>query len=203
MYLFAVFVTCIQIAGAQNSVVKPSEPAANPWALPKTMVDRSVLSVEKKVYALSDVYAIIALWKTAYPEDKFPQVSDWAEGSGYQFDRTRSFLRQFEKWPTDVQRTLFVVLSWPESSQRGALTPTDEDLKNLISKVQSPQVLSALEPNLSQAIRILPQAALQERANQVLRALSLRKTQSGLSETAGSRQWFWHQRVSGGEPSNK
>ena len=112
-------------------------------------------------------------------------------------------LRQFEKWPTDVQRTLFVVLSWPESSQRGALTPTDEDLKNLISKVQSPQVLSALEPNLSQAIRILPQAALQERANQVLRALSLRKTQSGLSETAGSRQWFWHQRVSGGEPSNK
>jgi len=184
-------------------VEKPSEPIANVWLLPKTMVDRSILSVEKKVYALSDIYALISFWNTAYPEDKLTLISDWAEGSGYQFDRTRSFLRQFEKWPVDVQRVLYIVLSWPESSQRGSLTPTDEDLQNLIYKVQSGQVLATLEPRLAQAIRILPQTTLQERANQVLRALSLRKIQSGLSETAGSRQWFWHQRVSGGESTNK
>lgn len=191
------------IASAQNTGAPLPQPSSSVWALPQSLVDRSVLTVEKKVYALSDVYALIALWKIALPQDKLSQISNWADGSGYQFNRERSFLRQFEKWPTDVQRVLFIVLSWPESSQRGVLAPTDEELQSIISKVRSPKASAELDPRLLQAILILPQATLQERANQVLRTLALQKDQSGLNESAGFRQWFWHQRISNGETPSK
>jgi hypothetical protein len=183
----------------QENPVKSAPGEQNPWALPKTPVDRSILSVEKKVYALSDIRCLLALWKTALPEDKVPLATDWSEGSGFQFDRTRSFLKQFEKWPSDAQRILFIVLSWPETSRRSALASSEEDRTALIQKLRSPQNLRTLEPELARAVQSLTEGALMERADQVLRALKLHKTQGGLSDASAAVQWFWHQKYNNPE----
>ncbi len=186
-------------AFSQENLVKPAPVEQNPWALPKTTIDRSILSVEKKVYALSDIRCLLALWKTAFPEDKVPLATDWSEGSGFKFDRTRSFLKQFEKWPPDAQRVLFIVLSWPETSRRSTLASSAEDRMALIQKLRSPQNLRTLEPELARAVQSLTEAALMERADQVLRTLKLHKTQGGLSDSSASIQWFWHQKYNNPE----
>ncbi len=166
----------------------------DPWKNPRTLVDRTILTVEKHIYTLSDVYIILALSNTAMPNEAISEISDWKELSGFLIDRNKPFLKQFEKWPSDVQRLIFVTLSYPELSKNPLNAPKEENKSALLAQIRKEQLKQTLPLELQQALEKSQDETILKLADVVLRAVALRKNKGSLRESSGSLNWFWHQR---------
>jgi hypothetical protein len=190
---------------AQPTPATPPAPAAQPaeapkstvepWKLPKTLINRAVLTVEKRVYSLSDVYMLFALWNTANPDDAVATISDWANISGFQFDRSKPFLKQVEKWPHDVQKLFFIVMNYPELLRQPLGAPSETSKNELIAIALSEQNVKKLPANIKPFITTLHKENALILADMVLRATAHKSARGSLRENSGALNWFWHQRI--------
>jgi hypothetical protein len=176
-------------------------PTTNPWKLPKTLLNRAVLTVEKRIYSLSDVYMIFALWNAANPNETVTEISNWTNISGFQFERNKSFLKQVEKWPSDVQKLFFVVMNYPELLRQPLGAPSEAAKSELINAAIREQNLNKLPQSVKPFVTTIHKENALILADMVLRATAHKAANGTLRENAGALNWFWHQRITDVEDS--
>lgn len=177
-----------------------TEPAStphtqNPWLLKRQLVDRTVLTVEKKVYSLSDIYIILAMWNIAFPSEAVYEFSNWTNISGFILDRNKPFLKQVEKWPLDVQKLLFIAMTATELSRQPLNAPSEAEIAALTATCREKLFLQKIPSEIATAITQRSESATSPLAELVLRAAKFRKNKGALRENARAINWFWHQRT--------
>ncbi len=176
-------------------LILSAQSVANPWSLPRTLLNRAVLTVEKRVYSLSDIHMIFALWNAAIPAESLSEISDWANISGFQFDRSKPFLKQVEKWPPDVQKLFFIVMNYPELLRQPLGAPNEASKNALLDTALSRENLKKIPSAVANSVVHVDKENALLLADMVLRAAAFRSNNGALRENSGSLNWFWHQRI--------